>query len=34
MCDRAEQRDRDQTMNDQKRGRHRTLPSFNPKLLT
>ena len=30
MCDRAEQRDRDQAMNDQKRGRQDALPSFNP----
>jgi hypothetical protein len=29
MCDRAEQRDRDQAMNDQKRGRQDALPSFN-----
>jgi hypothetical protein len=34
MGDRAEQRDRDQAMNDQKRGRQDALPSFNPALFT
>ena len=34
MCDRAEQRDRDQAMNDQQSGRQDAAPAFNPDLFT